>query len=426
MTAFRRRVLVLMAVLGGVLGGLDILPVHGAPITSITDLNNFRDTRSLNDIGAQQGDVLQFGAEVFPNGFTSTTRISAVQGGVHVPPTGSVQCGGFTVNPNFCANSVTFNSALNAPWNLTFTNGSDQATAQTPAPTTAALTAPAPFPVSVTISGSGSSPTLSWTVPAGFTPNAVRVQVFDKTATNAQGVDNIVFSNTFAANVTTFTVPPSANLLANHPYVLNVQLIETRDGTASTGNPNANISRRSFSTFDFTPLAPGTPPQILLPTVGPGVGAAYQFNAVGVKAGQTIFVDPFVAIGYKYALGAGNPNFASVLLPAVQNTNFTLAFVSGQSLVQQQLGPNLQFFFPAGGVSAFDVMGIDPSANLDPGNVTAFITGLTFVGDGDFTGTMAPIIEDLAATPEPSTLLLWGTSMAGLRLVARRRPRRRR
>ncbi len=217
MTAFRRRVLVLMAVLGGVLGGLDILPVHGAPITSITDLNNFRDTRSLNDIGAQQGDVLQFGAEVFPNGFTSTTRISAVQGGVHVPPTGSVQCGGFTVNPNFCANSVTFNSALNAPWNLTFTNGSDQATAQTPAPTTAALTAPAPFPVSVTISGSGSSPTLSWTVPAGFTPNAVRVQVFDKTATNAQGVDNIVFSNTFAANVTTFTVPPSANLLANHP-----------------------------------------------------------------------------------------------------------------------------------------------------------------------------------------------------------------
>jgi hypothetical protein len=423
MTAFRRRVLVLMAVLGGVLGGLDILPVHGAPITSITDLNNFRDTRSLNDIGAQQGDVLQFGAEVFPNGFTSTTRISAVQGGVHVPPTGSVQCGGFTVNPNFCANSVTFNSALNGPWNLTFTNGSDQATAQTPAPTTADLTAPAPFPVSVTISGSGSSPTLSWTVPAGFTPSAVRVQVFDKTATNAQGVDNIVFSSTFAANVTTFTVPPSANLLANHPYVLNVQLIETRDGTASTGNPNANISRRSFSTFDFTPLAPGTPPQILLPTVGPGVGAAYQFNAVGVKAGQTIFVDPFVAIGYKYALGTGNPNFASVLLPAVQNTNFTLRFPSGQSLVQQQLGPNLQFFFPAGGVSAFDVTGIDPSANLDPGNVTAFITGLTFVGDGDFTGTMTPIIEDLA-TPEPSTLLLWGTSMAGLRLVARRRQRR--
>ena len=346
MTPTRCRVLILVAASAAVLGGVDIPEARGAPITSITDLNNFRDTRSLNDIGATQGDVLQFGAEVVPNGFTSTTRISAVQGSVHVPATGSVQCGGFTVNPNFCADDIAFSRALNGPWALTFTNGPDQATAQTPAPTAAALAAPAPFPVSVTISGPGSTPTLSWSVPTGFTPNAVRVQVFDKTATNAQGVDNIVFSNTFAANVTAFTVPASANLLANHPYVLNIQLIETRDGTASTGNPNANISRRSFSTFDFTPLAPGAPPQILLPTVGPGVGAAYQFNVAGVKAGQTIFVDPFVAIGYRYALGVGNPNFASVLLPAVQNTNFTLSFLSGQFLVQQQLAANLQFFFP--------------------------------------------------------------------------------
>ncbi len=91
----------------------------------------------------------------------------------------------------------------------------------------------------------------------------------------------------------------------------------------------------------------------------------------------------------------------------------------GQSLIHQLIAPNTQFFFPEGGVDAFDVTDIDASANLDPGNVTAFITGLTFVGDGDFTGTMTPIIEDLAETPEPTTLLLWGTSMAGLGLAAR-------
>ena len=92
--------------------------------------------------------------------------------------------------------------------------------------------------------------------------------------------------------------------------------------------------------------------------------------------------------------------------------------------VSQQLAANLQFFFPSGGVSAFDVTGIDPTAGLDPENVTAFITGLTFVGDGDFTGSMTPIIEDLAATPEPTTLLLWGASMAGLGFAARWRRRR--
>jgi hypothetical protein len=61
---------------------------------------------------------------------------------------------------------------------------------------------------------------------------------------------------------------------------------------------------------------------------------------------------------------------------------------------------------------------------LDPNNVTAFITGLTFISDGDFTGTMTPLItevSDLAAIPEPTTLLLFGTTLAGVGLAQWRR-----
>lgn len=45
-----------------------------------------------------------------------------------------------------------------------------------------------------------------------------------------------------------------------------------------------------------------------------------------------------------------------------------------------------------GGVDRFRVLGIESSAGLDPNNVTAFVTGLAFVTDGQFTGTMTPII----------------------------------
>jgi hypothetical protein len=290
----------------------------------------------------------------------------------------------------------------------------------------------APFPETVTISGSGTTPTIAWQVPAGFNPDAIRINIFDKTKTNLQGVADIPFSTNVAGSARTFSVPPSAGLQINTPYVFNLQLIETRDSTTSTGNPNSNIARRSSSFFDFTALPSGAPPQILLPTVGPapdpgtGLGPTYQFTARGIKSGQAIFIDPLVAIGYKYAIGAGNPSFASVTLPAVGDNIFTLSYLLGGNPILQQIIANAQFFFPSGGVSAFDVTGIETSAMLDPNNVTAFITGLTFVADGDFTGTMTPLIEDvpLGAVPEPATLLLFGTTAAGLGL-ARWRQRRR-
>jgi hypothetical protein len=392
---------------------------YGIPITSITRLNNFRDTRGLNDVGVAQGDRIQFGADVVPK---AGTTIAAVQGNVAL---GAFPCSGLAVSPNFCARTVAFNPALTGAWTLTFQNGTDTATAMTP-PLGAAAATPVPFPTNVTISGNGFTPTLSWTIPSGYTPDAVRINIIDKSGPNLpNGAKDVVHSATLAGSATNFVVPTTLSsgqpLKEGNAYVLSILLI-TASGPIIG---NSGIVKESQSFFDFTPLRGSTPPQVLLPTVGPapnpalGLGPAYQFQVAGVKGGQTIFVDPFVAIGYKYAIGAGNPNFASVMLPAVGDNIFTLSYLLGGNPILQQIMANAQFFFPSGGVSAFDVTGIETSAMLDPNNVTAFITGLTFVADGEFTGTMTPLVTDVAlgAVPEPATLILLGSTFAGAGLA---------
>jgi hypothetical protein len=397
-------------------------PVFAAPITSITDLNNFRNSQSTNDVGIQQGDVFQFGANVVPNG-DAGTRVFAVQGSSRVPTTGTSVCSPLTTVANFCAQTPPFNAALNGSWTLTYINGPDQATAVTPALTAAAAAGVVPFPVNVTISGGGTTPTLTWTIPQGFTPDAMRVNVFEKNKILSNGTSDVIFSQNLSSTATSFTVPASANLKDGTQYVLNLQLIETRDHTANTGNPNSNISRRSSGFFDFTPLPSGSPPQVFLPTVGPGLGAPYNFHIDGIVQGAVIFIDPFVALGYDYAIGQGNPNFASVLFPSLQNNPYLLLFLGEPGGNPVQLLGGQQFFFPAGGVDHFSVRGINASNNLDPGNVIAFITGLTFTGNGSFTGTMTPTPLQFvaAATPESSSLFLLAGGLTVLACVAWRR-----
>jgi len=191
-------------------------------------------------------------------------------------------------------------------------------------------------------------------------------------------------------------------------------MIDTRDGTpnASTGNTLA----RSLSFFDFTPqLANGGPGNINLPAVQNGV---YHFNIGGVSPDSITFIDPTIAIGYKYATGASDPNFASVILPDVGCGVFDLSFDATKVL----LDAGRQYFFPAGGVADFTVTGIDPAAELDPADTSVFLTGLTFVKDGSFTGTMTPLTEDIVATPEPALLSVLAVGLLALAAARRRKP----
>lgn len=155
--------------------------------------------------------------------------------------------------------------------------------------------------------------------------------------------------------------------LQNHQYIIELFGTVLRDPTGP--NTGVNWAATSQAFINFTPLPAGAPVVNLPITTST---SAYQYNMT-VKAGQTYFVDPTVAVGYSFASAAGNPNFASVIFPAVQTAPFDLSFLYDGTGYSDMVMPETVFDFPAGGVDAFTVTGIDPADGLDPADTTAFI-----------------------------------------------------
>ena len=109
-----------------------------------------------------------------------------------------------------------------------------------------------------------------------------------------------------------------------------------------------------------------------------------------------------------------------MVLPDIGDGIYELSYLSTQVV----LDAGVQYFFPSGGVSEFKVTGIESSAGLDPADTSAFVTGLTFVSPGSFTGTMTPITEDVSAVPEPASGAVLFSGLLGFGLLRRRRQTR--
>jgi hypothetical protein len=291
----------------------------------------------------------------------------------------------------------------------------------------------------MTVSGAGLTPTISWTLP-GSTPDGIdqmRIRVQDLshpvTVESRYGVPrsfeqaDLVWQSPVLGTAS-FQLPGGV-LNYGASYSIGIDLSHTRaDGT---------VASRSTSYFDFTPIDPSTLPgdvgKIALPTLTPvpttsGLlgGPVYSFKVDDVGPVHVTFIDPVVATGFSYRTGAGDPNFKVVQVASNVGDGLYEVWTWNGGSWQQAVGglaAGASFDFTAhgfaGGVDRFEIRGIEAAANVNAFDVTGFVTGVSFVADGSFTGTMQAITT---AVPEPATYALWMAG-AGALLAWRRRRR---
>jgi hypothetical protein len=444
------------------LAGCCALPALAqAPVVS--NVFALRQQNSANSSNLATGDILFWGA----NSVVPTTS----WGFTRQCPTGA-DCSSGPNDPDYIRQTLYFrpfewlptqyfasrpySAALTNPWRLLLS--SDPAFPNDPAKSTFVNTpavgsvASMPFVDSMTVSGTGLTPTVSWTLPTsmpgGLTVDRVQLRVFDKSQpvtvtsrspslTNTFQQDNLIFtSDVLPASQTSFTLPSSwqtpagtRSLQFGRSYSMAIALDHLRPGDASPDS-------RSQSFFEYTPInLPGIS-EIHLPTAVPVpttsgliAGPLYQFNVASVSPNAVTFIDPFVATGFTYTTGAGDPNFKSVKIATDAGDGlYDLWRRDGADwvLVKTGLATGESFDFVADGgladgVSSFQVRAIETSAGLSPFDMTAFVTGLSFVAEGRFTGTMQAITVEIAAVPEPGTLALWLAGLGVAGTAARRR-----
>lgn len=402
-------------------------PMSGRAQTLVaSDIFHVLENRAANNVGVGQGIRQTFGASsVTPNGGAGTIGLATSSAGVQRTLIWSND----PTSPNFFNNTILANQNNYGPWTLEFTNpnaSNSPLTVLTPDLYSATVM---PFVNSVSISGTGTSPTFNWTIPPGTVVDGVRINIRDTSQVNSGGAAVNIFSRTFSGPITSFTVNPSdpgflQPLVPGREYSIEIGIFDLRDGT--TNLSTSNFLSRSRAFFNFT-LTNDSLPDVYLPTLVTG-DPAYHFNISEIAPGQTIFIDPLVAIGYDYQIGSADPNFLSVVLPTgIGDDMFDLWLWNGTSWYDPgiDLESAVPYSFGPDGVDRFRILGIELSAGLDPFDVTAFVTGLTFnVQAGQFatfTGTMTPIT---AAVPEPASLALVAIGFALLVFARRRRSQR--
>ena len=398
------------------------------PRPSVRQNYSFRELRSPNTLGIYPGDFLHFGTYIRPNLITGDDGPGPERTTVTLTPVEPIICPlpspPFGVNatcppvlplpfvdspaaPDNFDSVIPFHESLTGPWIVTATNpyssnsplspvscadlGSLVPCIFIPPVRRPDLSIPASlgFMRDMNLSGSGTDVTFTFSPPTNTALSNVGVRIWNLDQLNSNGKPTLLYVNNGLPGDTTTHTPPlylNSNLdtlhLGTHYAVAILAEVKDQYGPAS----------RSRTFFQFTTLDANSPPTVYLPIVG--ADGVYTF-IITTEPAKTYFIDPDPAIGYDYAIGPGGQNFASVVLPKAGDNRFDLYLFDGTKWVfQAVLASGVPYFFGGSGVPRFRVSRIEPSAGIDPTNATAFISGLTFVAAGPFTGSMTALTAD--------------------------------
>jgi hypothetical protein len=245
--------------------------------------------------------------------------MTASQGGVAL--TAPCSLTGLSSSIYLCSTSIAFDPTLTGAWSLAFRNGGDSATSTTP--TLAGAERPVPFVSGVTSSGSSFTPTFDFVLPPGFTPDGVRVVIFDRSVTPASALHSQGVSGTTRSFTVPATLSSGQALRANNPYSLSISLIETRDHVPFLTNPtDSGILNRSTAFFDFV--------------TGPSAGGGVTLLPSVASVSGTVTVETPVS---SQPAVAGVNVASGTLIQTGSDGTITLAFPGGTQLV---VSPNTQ------------------------------------------------------------------------------------
>ena len=341
---------------------------------------------------------------VEPDGKSGTT-VTAEQGATEV----ELGFNPLTQQPKNFGTGV--DASLNGSWTITLSNEDDTLILSTPEiGEISSDTQPAISAVKVE-GGSPTSPIVSWETPEGI--DDVQIVIMDLQSRNSGGVADALVTYSVGVDQNTFQIPDG---VMEEGSLYSIQLISVENyspediqGFDVPIAPQKSI-RSTF--FDYAATSVPVPESYYLPQVDLS-GETPVFNFDNPVLDKTIeYYDPIIAVGYDFITGGGYPNFNSFILPSLGDDLFELFLFNGTDydLFGEVLAGE-EFVFDVGGVDRFRILGIEIAEMLDPEDPTAFVTGLSFVSEGRFTGTMTPIVS---AVPLPAGALLLLTGLIGL------------